>query len=449
MRAVVTSDRRYVADAGGRVWTASLFDHAFFERYLGEFDEVRVVARVGRVDGPEDGWKRVDGDGVTVHALPYFVGPVGFARRSPQALMAAAKAFSPGDAVILRGGSPSVCLDPFLALRRHPYGLEVVGDPFDVFAPGSVEHRLAGMARRWSCLELRRRAANACAVAYVTEYHLQRRYPPNPSAFTTNYSSADLTDAAYVAAPRRHQAETRPFRLVAVGSMEQRYKGYDVLIEAVRECVASGSDLTLTLVGDGKHRAELESLATRLSVSGRVTFAGELPGAEAVRRVLADSDLFVHPSLAEGLPRVVIEAMAQALPCVASTAGGTSELLPAEDMVAPGDAAGLAERIRAVQSDPARMDRMSERNLTRARQYDRAVLQARRDAFFNHVRRCTEVRASGGRRTDRAAKTISMRLPASTSGESLDPSRQAPRQGIAGAAAQWEPDSIKSACGGA
>ena len=450
MRVVVTSDRRYFADAGGRVWTASIFDRAFFQRYLSEFDEVRVVARAGRVDAPQDDWKRVDGNGVTVHALPYFVGPVGFARRSPQALMAAAKAFSPGDAVILRGGSPSLCLKPFLALRRHPYGLEVVGDPFDVFAPGSVQHRLAGLARWWSCLELRRRATDACAVAYVTERHLQRRYPPNPRAFTTHYSSADLTEAAYAAAPRRHQAKTGPFRLVAVGSMEQRYKGYDVLVEAVRECVAAGSDLTLTLVGDGKHRPEFESLAVGLSANGRVTFTGELPGDEAVRRVLADSDLFVHPSRAEGLPRVVIEAMAQALPCVASTAGGTSELLPAEDMVAPGDKTGLAERIRAVQRDPARMDRMSERNLTRARQYHRLVLQARRDAFFRHVRRCTEEYASGGCKRPRAARAATTQLPASPSGsETRGSYRQTPRPGIAGAAAHWKPDSMNSTCGGA
>lgn len=435
MRVVVTSDRRYIADAGGRVWTASIFDRAFFQRYLSVFDEVRVVARAGRVDAPEDDWKRVDGDGVTVHAMPHFVGPVGFARRSPQALIAAAKAFSPGDAVILRGGSSSLCLEPFLALRRHPYGLEVVGDPFDVFAPGSVQHRLAGLARLWSCRDLRRRATDACAVAYVTERHLQRRYPPNPRAFTTHYSSADLSEEAFVSVPRRFQARTGAFRLVAVGSMEQRYKGYDVLIEAARECVAARSDLKLTLVGDGKHRPELESLAAGLSVNGRVKFTGELPGDESVRRVLADSDLFVHPSRAEGLPRVVIEAMAQALPCVASTAGGTPELLPAEDMVAPGDVTALAEKIRAVQSDPARMDRMSERNLTRARQYHRLVLQARRDAFFRHVRRCTEEYASGAYKRNHAAKALPTRSPASPPGRGT-------------AAAHWKPENMNSSCGG-
>jgi glycosyltransferase involved in cell wall biosynthesis len=450
MRVIVTSDRRYFADAHGRFWTASVFDRAFFQRYLGVFDEVRVIARAGRVDAPDDGWKRVDGDGVTVLALPYFVGPAGFARRSPQALMVAAKAFSTSDAVILRGGSPAVCLEPFLALRRHPYGLEVVGDPFDVFAPGSVEHRLAGLARWWSCLQLKRRATRACAVAYVTERHLQRRYPPNSRAFTTHYSSADLTRTAYAFAPRRHGAKTGPFRLVAVGSMEQRYKGHDVLIEAVRECVAAGTDLTLTLVGDGKHRPELESLATSLAVDGRVTFTGELPGEEAVRRVLADSDLFVHASRAEGLPRVVIEAMAQAMPCVASTVGGTPELLLAEDMVAPGDVTGLAKKIRAVHGDPGRMDRMSERNLTRARRYHRLLLQAKRDAFFRYVRRCTEECASGGCKRGRATEGPSAQAPVGPFAVGpCGPRRDTSLQSVVGVVTHLESDGMNSACGGA
>jgi hypothetical protein len=390
MRVVVTSDRRYTVDAHGQVWTASIFDREYFRRYLGVFDEVRVVARVLAAGAPNGDWRRVDGPGVTVHALPHFVGPVGFARRLPRALLAAARAFGPDDAVILRGGSPSLCLMPFLTLSRHPYGLEVVGDPADVFAQGSVQHPLAGLTRRWSSRELKRRAKAACAVAYVTELYLQRRYPPGPCAFTTHYSSADLTDEAFAASPPCFSAGTEPCRLVAVGTMEQRYKGQDVLLHAVRRCVEAGTDLTLVLVGDGRHRPELEALSDVLGLSGRVTFAGELPGAEAVRRVLAGSRLFVHPSRAEGLPRVVIEAMAQALPCIATTVGGTPELLPPDDMVPPGDAAALAWKICSVLADRERLSRMSQRNLARAREYHRSLLQSRREELFHRVRLCTE-----------------------------------------------------------
>jgi glycosyltransferase involved in cell wall biosynthesis len=390
VRVVVTTDRRYVADPHGRVWTASTVDHAFFQRYLSVFDEVRVFARVGRVDAADGSWRRVDGEGVTVYALPYFVGPVEFARRSPLALNAASRAFAPGDAVILRDGSPSLCLDPFLALRCHPYGLEVVGDPVDVFAPGCVQHPLAGFVRWSAYLTQRRRAGAACAVAYVTEKYLQKRYPPNPRAFSTHYSSADLPDEAFAPAPRRHRTKSEPFSLVAIGTMAQKYKAYDVLLHAFRRCVEAGSDLTLTLVGDGKHRPEFEALAAALSLNGRVKFTGELPGEDAVLRVLVEADLFVHPSRAEGLPRVVIEAMAQGLPCIASAVGGTSELLPPEDTVEPGESGCLAEKIRAVLGDPERMTRMSERNVVKAREFRRAVLQERRNLLYRHVRTCTE-----------------------------------------------------------
>ena len=403
MRVVVTSDRRYVAGADGRVWTASIFDRAYFQRYLGVFDEVRVVARVVNAHPPNDEWRRVDGQGVTVHALPHFIGSAGFARRLPWALSAAAGAFAADDAVILRGGSPSLCLMPFLTASRHPYGLEVIGDPHDVFAKGCVRHRLAGLVRWLSCRELRRRASAACAVAYVTEHHLQRRYPPNRCAFATHYSSADLPDEAFASTPRRFHGGKRPYRLVAVGTMEQRYKGQEVLLRAVRRCAEAEVDIRLTLVGDGKHRAELEALSAALSLSGRVAFAGELPGAEAVRRVLADSDLFVHASRAEGLPRVVIEAMAQALPCIATTAGGTPELLSPDDMVQPGDAAGLAWKIRSVLADPERLNRMSARNLAKAREYHRRVLQARREELFRFVRLVTEEFA---RRTDGGIRAL-------------------------------------------
>jgi glycosyltransferase involved in cell wall biosynthesis len=232
-------------------------------------------------------------------------------------------------------------------------------------------------------------------VAYVTEKHLQSRYPPNPRAFTTHYSSADLSDEAFVSRPRLHQKKTGPHRLVAVGSMAQRYKNYDVLMGAVRECVAAGSDLILTIVGEGKHGGELERLSSSLALDDRVVFTGELPGSEAVRRVLANADLFVHPSRAEGLPRVVIEAMAQGLPCIASTIGGTPELLPSEDMVAPGDVEALSAKIREVLSDPGRMDRMSDRNLAKARQYHQHVLQERRNQLYRYVRKCTEEHRRG------------------------------------------------------
>src|ERR1043166_5635017 len=110
------------------------------------------------------------------------------------------------------------------------------------------------------------------------------------------------------------------------------YKAPDVLIRAVAQCVAAGFDLTLHVVGDGKHRPELEQLASALGVSDRVIFLGLLPAGAAVRERLDRSDLFVLASRCEGLPRAMVEAMARSLPCIGSTIGGIPELLPEDDM---------------------------------------------------------------------------------------------------------------------
>jgi glycosyltransferase involved in cell wall biosynthesis len=197
------------------------------------------------------------------------------------------------------------------------------------------------------------------------------------------------------------------FTLIFVGTLAQLYKAPDVLIDAVGLCVQEGLDLQLILVGDGKHRAELEAKATTLGLGQCVRFLGRLPAGDAVRAQLDRADLFVLPSYQEGLPRAMIEAMARGLPCIGSTVGGIPELLPSEDMVPPGDAAVLAHKIRQVVTAPHRMSRQSARNLEKAQDYKDEVLNRRRIAFYSHVREMTQVWLE--RRQDQACLELASR----------------------------------------
>jgi glycosyltransferase involved in cell wall biosynthesis len=175
-----------------------------------------------------------------------------------------------------------------------------------------------------------------------------------------------------------------------VGTLAHLYKGPDVLIDAVARCLQAGLDLRLKLVGDGKHRKQLEARAAGQGLAGRVTFLGQLSAGAAVRDVLDEADAFVLPSRTEGLPRAMVEAMARALPCIGSTVGGIPELLPAEDMVPPGDVEALASKIREVVTNPRRMARMSASNLEKAQEYREEVLAQRRAEFYRHVQEHTE-----------------------------------------------------------
>ncbi len=390
MNLVVSIEHRFDRTPDGAIWTQTMFARPFWSRYLAVFDTVRVVARLRDVAAAPEGWQRADGDAVSFAALPFYIGPWQYLRRRRRLTEAAVAAVGPADAVIFRAPSAIAAqIEPALRRAGHPYGVEALGDPYDVFAPGAVRHPLRPFFRWWFPKRMRRLCAGAAAIGYVTEHALQRRYPPAPGSFTTYYSDVELSEGSFVAAPRAPR-RAGPFTLVTVGSLAQMYKAPDVQIDAVAQLVREGLDLRLVLVGDGKHRPELEERAAALGMAGRVIFRGQVTAGAAVRAALDAADLFCMPSRTEGMPRAMIEAMARGLPCIGSTVGGIPELLPGEDMAPPGDAAALAATIRAVVTDPARMARMSARNLARARDYGEDELRARRTAFYRALRERTE-----------------------------------------------------------
>lgn len=389
MKVVVSLEYRFERTPDGKVWTQTTFPYSFWTRYLEVFDRVSVVARTREVPSVPSDWQRADGEGVSFAPIPFYLGPLQYLRKAWQVKQAARNAVGPDDAVILRLSSQiASSIQPMLCKIRHPYGVEIVADPYDVFAPGSIKHPLRPLFRWWFPLGLRRECQEACAAAYVTKDALQKRYPcPNLSV---GVSDVEILEDSLVAAPRPLRRETGTLTLLFVGSLAQLYKAPNILIEAVAICMQEGVNIELIMVGDGKYRAELEEQVKVLGLGKRVSFLGQLPSGDAVRAQLDRADLFILPSYQEGLPRAMVEAMARALPCIGSTVGGIPELLPDEDMVSPGNVNALASKIREVVTDPDRMAQMSARNLEKAKEYTDEVLRQQRLIFYRYVREQTE-----------------------------------------------------------
>jgi glycosyltransferase involved in cell wall biosynthesis len=405
MNLIVSLEHHFSRTPDGAVWTQTQFPYKFWTRYLAVFDQVQVVARVRDVAVIPEDWQSADGQGVSFAAVPHYQGPWQYLRRARQVRQAVSSAVGPRDAVILRVSSNIAAgIAAGLYKTGHPYGVEVVSDPYDVFAPGAVRNPLRPFFRWWFPHQLRQHCMQACAAAYVTEHALQRRYPC-PS-YSIGVSDVDLPNEAIVAAPRPPWSGAGPQTLIYVGTLAQLYKAPDVLIDAVGACVREGLDLRLVVVGDGRYRAELEARAAMLGLKEHVQFCGQLTAGAAVRSKMDQSNLFVLPSRQEGMPRAMIEAMARGLPCIGSTVGGIPELLPPEDMVPPGDVAGLARKIREVVGDPQRMTGMAIRNLERARTYSELTLHERRIAFYRHVRAETEAWLRVGERSARSQAMV-------------------------------------------
>jgi glycosyltransferase involved in cell wall biosynthesis len=388
MRVVVVLEHRFRSTPDGRVWTDGPFASSFFARYLDQFEHVEVVARVQPISEPSPAWLRADCDRVTFAPVPYYVGPREYLTHR-QAVTAAIKLALQGDnAVVLRApGQLANVAAQSLIRGRHPYGAEIVGDPYDAFVPGVGQSSLRPLFRWQQTRALKRLCRNAASIAYVTASALQRRYPPAVEAFSTHYSSVELPDEAFVSEPPEPGA-SGPVRLITVGFMEHLYKGQDVLLRALAICRRAGLDFTLTLVGDGSKRTCLEDLADSLRLGEAVRFAGQLPSGAAVRQQLDQADIFVLPSRQEGVPRAMIEAMARGLPCLGSSVGGIPELLPESAMAAPDDATALTALIRKSVSPKVRR-LYAAQNLVAARAYGDRELQGSRRAFYKQITRQT------------------------------------------------------------
>ncbi|HEY0214478.1 MAG TPA: glycosyltransferase [Paenirhodobacter sp.] len=137
-------------------------------------------------------------------------------------------------------------------------------------------------------------------------------------------------------------------------------KGLPLLVEAFARVQAKHPDARLSIVGDGPERKPAEARVAGLGITDTVTFHG-YQSSDEVADLLARSDVMVLPSFAEGVPVVLMEAMASGLPVIASRVAGVQELI--EDgvsgyAVAPGDIDSLSERLDTLLSDPDLCARM-------------------------------------------------------------------------------------------
>lgn len=184
-------------------------------------------------------------------------------------------------------------------------------------------------------------------------------------------------------------SDPRLWLLGTVGRM-QTVKAQPLLVQAfaqaLREQPALAGRTRLVLVGDGPLRAEAEARAAAAGIAPLVWFAGERGDVPDVMRGL---DCFVLPSLAEGISNTILEAMASALPVLATRVGGNAELVAdAEtgEIVPPGDVAALAAAIRRWAADPAQAVAAGQAGRRRvARQFSLGAMVAAYEGVYGRV----------------------------------------------------------------
>lgn len=361
-------------------------DAEFFDRYLRVFESVRIVARVFTVDSLKGDFYKIEKKNIDIWEIPSFQGPVQFLKKCIK-LKKSLKHVEDGcHCAILRLPSiTSFQVYKRIKAKKIPYAVEVVYDAYDGYsASSSIFHKLI-----WKKIDLTMR--NICymadGVSCVTELYLQKRYfSKKHCSFSSFYSSLDLSINDY-SSPKKYRKRGEYVISHITNQIEfSGRKGVKELIEAV-SLISKYLKVRVKFAGDIKSKEEelLTEYAREKRVEEFVEFVGVIRRSE-LSNFLSSSDIFVLPTKSEGLPRVLIEAMANGLPCISTNVSGIPELLDSDFLVDYNDVKGLCDRIVKLLTNCELYNNAAENNYNKALQYESTVLQNRRDRFYMQLK---------------------------------------------------------------
>jgi len=341
---------------------------ALFLAALGDhFSELTIV---GRLD-PEAGPTHYPlPSTVRFIALPHYrslANPLAVAGSLVRSLYRFSNALDDADRVWLLGPYPHAVAFAVIALVRRRRLVLGVRQDF----PAYVRSRRPG--RRWmhlaaDALELSWRAlARRCPVIAVgPELERQYRHAPEVLAVTVSLVSAADVDAGESAAGRVYDGE---LQLLSVGRID-REKNPLLLADTVALLRVEDPRWHLVVCGEGPMTPALERRIETLGLADHVQLRGYVPVHGGLLDLYRASHAFLHVSLTEGMPQVLIEAFASGVPVVATAVGGVAEAAgDAALLVAPDDAPAAAAAVLSTGRDPELRRRLVAAGLERARRH--------------------------------------------------------------------------------
>jgi glycosyltransferase involved in cell wall biosynthesis len=173
-------------------------------------------------------------------------------------------------------------------------------------------------------------------------------------------------------------AEARKEQVIGIVARLDLQKGFECLLNAVAALRRSFPGLRLVIVGEGPDRAKIEQMVSRQNLAGVVTMAGRQSDMPAV---YAGIDIFVLPSLNEGLPMTLLEAMAASKPIVATRVGAVPTVITDREtglLIEPNDAAGLTNALAQLLTDPELCRRLALKARAQVEQHYTAAAMSRK-----------------------------------------------------------------------
>ena len=389
------ADNHFVYGDDGKVFVNGTYTQQYLARFTSNFDNIVVIAR-GRKANSLDETKKLresGGDSVSFCFLDDFQGITGFLRSKKRIREQLYKQLEFVDAIIIR--MPCVLTTISLACAKNrniPILIDVGADPETIYE-GAANKIVTFVLSKYLKFICKKSCMTANGVSYVTKHILQKKYPcmaikggETKEFFTASISNVDISRDFYY----KRDVETNNGKInllhVSNNIPSNSSKGHQEAINVLSSLINKGYNTKLTFLGDGDGIVELKQQAKQQGVIDAVVFKGRVADRNTYRSILLENDIFVFPSHSEGLPRVLLEAMATGMVCVSSNVDGIPEILENNDIFDYSNIEGMANRIIELVNNPEEMRRISLRNYQVAENYSFVKLKIIIDNYYSKVR---------------------------------------------------------------
>ncbi|MGP5415879.1 glycosyltransferase family 4 protein [Psychrobacter faecalis] len=390
MKALFIHDHPFY-NLNGEFYSPGSFTASTWSRYLNTemLSELTVVARGIKISNTNKGLIKSFVDKVQFDLLYHVKGGIDYYRYASDIKSQLRKHIEKVDIVIIR--APSAFGAHAYQICRQlnkPYITEVVACPLDSY--WNYGNILGKLHAPLSYIQNKRLIKNSLATLYVTEKFLQKRYPTEAS-ITTCASNVHIPSPEITVLNKHLErlesiSSSHVFKLGILANIAVKYKGYDVAIEALHILKARRPELRFRfLIAGGGSSEYVSSLITQYSLKDEVKLLGQLASGDEVFNYLDNLDVYLQPSLTEGLPRSVIEAMSRGCPVLASSAGGIPELLDDSFLHKSGDANKLSFDIERFLIDPQLRIKAAKENFEKSKEYTDEILSQRRLSFYKQA----------------------------------------------------------------
>ena len=377
------NDHPFYVDKDQNVFTSGTLTSDVWSRFTHNFGDLTVIGRGVKLDGEFHNHKKADAENVMFDLFFEIKGGKDYFKHRKKIIEKLTPYIQQAEYIVLRVPSNIGVIAAGICKKYNKkYFVEVVGCAYDsMWFFGNIQGKLLASV---TAAKNRKAIRGAAAAVYVTERYLQNRYPNSNNQINASNVVIETFDDFVLNKHLEYlQMNSEVKQMGMIGNVSLPYKGYEVLFRALKNVKVK---YQLQIVGGGDTKW-IKQLIKKFNLEKTVILKGRVNNREEIYEFLDSLDLYLQPSLTEGLPRSVIEAMARACPIVASNAGGIPELIPEQFTYNVKDSERLCKLIDHTLSDINILKRMSNENFLRSKEYSFDRINTRRYQFLQKIKK--------------------------------------------------------------